>query len=119
MSRATSNGNGFNSPAAGTPVGFAVGAEYRNYRAKQSSDLLAKTPGELGGAGGAAPDINGGYHVYEGYGELIAPLVEDKPMMKSLTLEGGARYSKYSVQGGARAKPGPGSLAVATNRSMV
>lgn len=91
---------GFTSPAAGTPVGFAVGGEYRKYAAQQASDLLAKTPGELGGAGGAAPDIDGGYNVWEGYAELIAPLVEDKPMMKSLTVEGGARYSKYKVNGG-------------------
>ncbi|MBX9644418.1 MAG: TonB-dependent receptor [Novosphingobium sp.] len=91
---------GVASPAASTPIGFALGAEYRKYTAQQSSDLLAKTPGELGGAGGAAPDINGGYNVWEGYGELVAPLVEDAPMAKSLTLEGGARYSKYKVNGG-------------------
>lgn len=91
---------GFASPAATTPIGFALGGEFRSYKAEQSSDLLAKTPGELGGAGGAAPDINGGYSVYEGYAELIAPLVEDRPMFKSLTVEGGARYSKYKVDGG-------------------
>ncbi len=91
---------GFTVPGANNPVSFALGAEYRKYKAEQASDVLAKTPGELGGAGGAAPDINGGYNVYEGYAEFIAPLVEDKPMMKSLTLEGGARYSKYHVDGG-------------------
>ena len=91
---------GFTSPAASTPVGFALGGEYRKYKAQQASDTLAKTPGELGGAGGAAPDVNGGYDVYEGYAELIAPLVEDKPFFKSLTLEGGARYSHYKVKGG-------------------
>ena len=90
------------SPGAGTPVGFALGAEYRSYRAQQQSDLLAKTPGELGGAGGAAPDIDGGYKVYEGYAELIAPLVEDKPLFNSLTLEAGARYSKYTIQRGGK-----------------
>lgn len=91
---------GFSSPGASEPIGFALGAEYRNYSAEQASDLLAKTPGELGGAGGAAPDINGAYNVWEGYGEVIAPLVEDAPFMKSLTLEAGARFSKYSVRGG-------------------
>ena len=91
---------GFSSPGATESIGFAMGAEYRNYSAQQSSDLLAKTPGELGGAGGAAPDIDGAYNVWEGYGEIIAPLVEDAPFMKSLTLEAGARYSKYSVKGG-------------------
>ena len=91
---------GIASPGAVEPIGFALGAEYRNYHAQQASDLLAKTPGELGGAGGAAPDINGGYNVYEGYAEIIAPLIEDKPFFKSLTLEAGARYSQYNVDGG-------------------
>jgi outer membrane receptor protein involved in Fe transport len=91
---------GFSSPGASNPVNFALGAEYRAYHAEQASDLLAKTPGELGGAGGAAPDIDGGYNVYEAYGEIIAPLIEDKPGFKSLTLEAGARYSKYNVDGG-------------------
>ncbi|MFM5908012.1 MAG: TonB-dependent receptor domain-containing protein [Novosphingobium sp.] len=91
---------GLTSPGASNPVNFALGAEYRKYHAEQASDLLAKTPGELGGAGGAAPDIDGGYNVYEAYGELIAPLMEDKPGFKSLTLEAGARYSKYHVEGG-------------------
>ena len=91
---------GFTSPAASEPIGFAIGGEYRKYKAQQASDLLARTAGELGGAGGAAPNIDGGYDVYEAYGELIAPLVEERPFFHSLTLEAGARYSKYSVDGG-------------------
>ncbi len=91
---------GWSVPGASEPVGFAVGSEYRKYHAAQISDSLSKTPGELGGAGGAAPDIDGGYDVWEGYGELIAPLVSDKPLFKSLTVEGGLRYSKYRVNQG-------------------
>ena len=91
---------GYTLPTAAEPIGFAVGSEYRRYTAQQASDLLAKTAGELGGAGGAAPDIDGAYSVWEGYGELIAPLVADKPFFKSLTAEGGVRYSKYKIQGG-------------------
>lgn len=91
---------GITLPTAAEPIGFAVGSEYRKYGAQQASDLLAKTAGELGGAGGAAPDINGGYSVWEGYGELIAPLIADKPFFKSLTAEGGVRYSRYTVRGG-------------------
>jgi len=90
---------GFTSPGAVQPIGFAVGAEYRKYKAQQASDLLAKQPGELGGAGGAAPDIDGGYDVYEAYAEVVAPLIEDKPFFESLTLEAGIRYSDYSIQG--------------------
>ncbi|MFX8828846.1 hypothetical protein ABTM52_19805, partial [Acinetobacter baumannii] len=73
---------GWTIPGASEPVGFAAGTEYRKYHAAQISDSLSKTPGELGGAGGAAPDVNGGYDVWEGYGELIAPLISDKPLFK-------------------------------------
>ncbi len=90
---------GYALPWAAQPIGFAVGSEFRKYKAQQFSDLLAKTPGELGGAGGANPDIDGGYSVYEGYGELIAPIVEDKAFAESLTLEAGIRYSKYEIDG--------------------
>ncbi|WP_295326990.1 TonB-dependent receptor [uncultured Sphingopyxis sp.] len=90
---------GFASPGAVQPIGFAIGGEYRKYTAQQSSDLLAKTPGELGGAGGAAPDIDGAYDVYEAYAEVVAPLIEDKPFFESLTVEAGVRYSDYSIKG--------------------
>ena len=90
---------GFASPGAVQPIGFALGGEYRKYGAQQASDLLAKTPGELGGAGGAAPDIDGQYDVYEAYAEIVAPLIEDKPFFESLTLEAGIRYSDYSIRG--------------------
>ena len=92
---------GLTIPSASEPIGFALGSEYRKYHAAQISDTLSKTPGELGGAGGAAPDIDGAYSVWEGYGELVAPLITDKPFFKSLTVEGGLRYSKYSVRDGA------------------
>lgn len=80
-------------------VAFAVGGEYRKYGATQTSDLLAQTPGELGGAGGADPEIDGGYDVYEVYGELVVPLIQDKPFFEDLTLEAGARYSDYAIDG--------------------
>ncbi len=91
---------GFVSPGAKDAISFAVGAEYRKYTASQSSDLLSQTPGELGGAGGAAPTFSGGYNVKEVFGELVAPIVQDKPFFDSLTLEAGIRYSSYKVDGG-------------------
>lgn len=87
---------GFNVPMAGDAVSFAVGGEYREYTAAQASDALAKG-GDLAGAGGASPDISGGYNVYEAIGELVAPLVQDRPFIQDLTLEAGIRYSSYSV----------------------
>jgi iron complex outermembrane recepter protein len=101
--RGTISGDaGFASPWAEEQVGFAIGGEFREYGATQSSDLLAQTPGELGGAGGAAPNIDGSYNVYEAFGEVIAPIVTDKPFFHSLTLEAGIRYSSYTVPGAAQ-----------------
>ncbi len=96
--RGTISGDfGVSAPWAEDAIGFAVGTEYRKYRASQLSDTLSQQAGELGGAGGAAPNINGGFDVWEGFGELVAPLVQDKPGFKSLTLEAGVRYSSYKV----------------------
>ena len=98
QARALVTGNfGYTLPWAASPVSFAVGSEYRKYHAVQTSDLLAQTAGELGGSGGAAPNINGGYEVAEGYGELVAPLVADRPFIRTLQLEGGVRYSHYRI----------------------
>lgn len=92
-----SGDTGISSPWAAEGINFAAGAEYRRYAAQQSSDVLAKTPGELGGAGGAAPDINGGYEVYEGFGELILPIASDMPGIHELTVEAGIRQSHYKI----------------------
>jgi len=82
---------------AKNPVSFAVGAEYRKNHAQRNSDSLSKQPGELGGAGGALPDINGGYDVYEGFTEVIAPIVSDKPFADELQVEAGIRRSRYTI----------------------
>ncbi|WP_324261255.1 TonB-dependent receptor [Altererythrobacter sp. H2] len=81
-----------------SPIGFAVGAEYRKYSATQQSDDASKTPGEVVGGGGAAPDINGSYDVKDAFGELVIPIIEDS-IFRELTLELGARYSDYSTSG--------------------
>ena len=95
--RATINGDTPLSLWARNPVSFAVGAEYRKYTASQRADLLAKTAGELGGAGGAAPDIDGSFDVYEGFAEVIAPIVSDRPFFNELQLEAGIRRSHYTI----------------------
>ena len=88
---------GVSSPLANSPISFAVGAEYRKYTADQTADDLSQTAGEISGSGGAAPTIHGAYEVTEGYGELIAPLVNDRPFFHSLSAEGGVRYSHYKI----------------------
>ncbi|MCJ9428471.1 TonB-dependent receptor domain-containing protein [Kordiimonas marina] len=87
---------GFTMPWAENAVNFAIGGEYRKYTGSQASDLLSQS-GDLGGAGGASPNISGGYSVIEGMMELNAPIVENADFAKSLTLEAGLRYSSYKV----------------------
>lgn len=79
-------------------IGFAIGAEYRKYEYARLPDNFAAVPGELGGAGGAVTPFTGGYNVKEVYGELIAPIVADKPFFHSLTAEAGVRYSSYKIE---------------------
>jgi iron complex outermembrane receptor protein len=88
---------GASMPWAEDPIGFALGAEYRKYTGQQIADVLSQTAGELGGAGGAVLNFDGGYDVKEIYGEIIAPIVQDRPFFKALTLEAGLRYSAYKV----------------------
>ena len=83
---------------ARNPISFAIGTEYRKYSASQAADTLAQTPGELGGAGGAAPNINGSLDVYEGFAEVIAPIISDKPFFDELQAEAGIRRSHYTIQ---------------------
>lgn len=90
---------GFSSPFAEDGLGFAIGSEYRKYNAASSSDVAQQTPGEVLGNGAASPDISGGYDVVEGFVELIAPLVTDRPFFHSLQLELGGRVSDYSTTG--------------------
>ncbi len=87
---------GVASPGATDAIGFAIGAEYRKYSGSVLPDAFTEA-GELGGGGGPTARTSGGFNVKEVYGELIAPLVQDKPFFQNLTLEGGARYSSYKV----------------------
>ncbi|WP_416222336.1 TonB-dependent receptor domain-containing protein [Sphingosinicella sp. LY1275] len=95
--RGTVSGDfGWSVPMATDAVAFAIGAEYRKYTASQESDLLSQS-GDLGGAGGAAPNIDGAYDVREAFAELVLPLIQDRPFFEDLTLEAGIRYSDYKI----------------------
>jgi outer membrane receptor protein involved in Fe transport len=91
---------GLASPFASTPIGIAVGGEYRKFTGESFGDAISRQAGAVLGAGAAALPVAGQYDSYETYGELIVPLIEDKPFFKSLTLEAGVRYSDYSTSGG-------------------
>jgi len=90
---------GFSSPLADSPVGIAVGAEYRRYGASQLGDLPNQQPGEILGAGGAFLTVDGGFNSKEFFGELNVPLIDDKPFFHSLNVDGGVRYADYTTTG--------------------
>src|SRR3546814_14845956 len=90
---------GFASPLAVQPIGFALGGEYRSYKAQQQSDPLAKTAGELAGAGGAAPDIAGADSASEAHAAVVAPPTEAKPFLETLHLDACTRARQSVLQG--------------------
>jgi iron complex outermembrane recepter protein len=86
--------NAFSLPAG--PIGFAVGFEYRaeEFAFEPSQDLAT---GNLTGFN-ASPPVSGRFDVYEGYAELLVPLLKDLPLVKSLDLELAGRTSDYTGQ---------------------
>ncbi len=91
---------GFASPFATENVGIALGVEYRKYVGSSGGDGISSIPGEVLGAGAPALPIRGEYDTREVFGEIIIPLVEDRPFFQNLTIQGGFRYSDYSTSGG-------------------
>ncbi len=86
------------SPWANDKIGMSVGAEYRREHLDSHSDVPQST-GDVNGNGAAKPPVNGGYDVYEVFGEARLPLIQDKQFVKDLTLELAYRYSDYSNAG--------------------
>jgi len=89
---------GVKSPWASEGVGVAFGAEYRREHLDSIADFLS-TNGLVNGNGGASPPVNGGFDVYELFGEARVPLVSDMPFAKNLSLELGYRFSNYNSIG--------------------
>ena len=89
---------GIKSPYASEGVGVALGAEYRREHLDATSDFLSQN-GLVNGNGGAALPIDGGFDVYELFGEARVPLVSDMPFAKEIALELGYRFSTYSSSG--------------------
>ena len=87
---------GVQSPWAKTPVQVSIGSEYRSesLSLQTSRDFQIN---DLYGQGGATlPVPKSGFDVEEGFTEVRIPLVQDAPMAKDITLNGGYRYSSYS-----------------------
>jgi iron complex outermembrane recepter protein len=98
QARGTINGDTPLQLWAKNPVSFAIGTEYRKYSSDILPDALALN-GDIagGGFGGAPPIVNGGLDVYEGFAEVIAPIISDRPFFEELQLEAGIRRSHYTL----------------------
>jgi outer membrane receptor protein involved in Fe transport len=86
------------SPWANDKIGVSIGAEYRREHLDSHSDV-PQSSGDVNGNGAANPPVNGGYDVYELYGETRIPIVQDQPWAKDITAELAYRYSDYSNAG--------------------
>ena len=82
----------------GGPIGFAVGAEYREEIAHSSFDALTASGGTFLNA--IQPFNPPKLTVKEAYGEIDLPLLKDMPFAKELTVRGAARVSDYNTSAG-------------------
>jgi len=76
-----------------------VGWEHRNEHQFFNPDS-AETSGQLSGFGSAAVPIDATDAVTEYWGELRAPLVQDKSLAQDLIFDTGYRHSNYTYSGG-------------------
>ncbi|PSJ43077.1 TonB-dependent receptor plug domain-containing protein [Allosphingosinicella deserti] len=97
------------SPFAETPLGFALGAEYRKVSARSNPDAPSQIQGEVLGTGARTPPDFGTISVKEVFGELLVPLVE-KSFIYNASIEAGIRYSDYSTTGGSTTWKAGGSI---------
>ena len=96
QARATINGDTPIQLWAKNPVGFAVGGEYKKYTATARrlacQDCRRTRWCRRRGAG-----HHGKFDVYEGFAEVIAPIISDRPFFQELQLEAGIRRSHYTI----------------------
>jgi outer membrane receptor protein involved in Fe transport len=80
---------GVRTPWATNGVALVLGAEHRRDFFEFKADALAI-------AKGTTPFPGASVHVDELFSEIGIPIIEDRPLAKSLSLNGGFRHSKYS-----------------------
>ncbi len=88
---------GIRSPYATDGVGVALGGEYRREFLTFSPDQEYQTS-DLSGSSPALPS-QGSYDVYELFGEVRVPIVQNLPFVKELSFDGGYRFSDYNTSG--------------------
>jgi iron complex outermembrane receptor protein len=86
----------------GGPVAYAIGGEYRHESSvSRASDIQKLAAADRFNISflGQGVDSLGAYDIYEGYGEVNAPLVKDLPLAKFLSVGAAYRFSHYSTAG--------------------
>ncbi len=88
-------------PILNLPAGelrFAAGGDYRETDFIFRPDATLVNNDSL--SYGSINSASGKQSVYEAYGELLVPILHDKPFFKDLSLDLGYRYSHYNQSGG-------------------
>jgi iron complex outermembrane recepter protein len=83
-------------PSASSGLQVNIGTEYRSEASNFLPDALSQA-GSAAGSGGPTPPVSGNFHVWEGFLEARMPLVTDHTGAEDLSLEGGYRYSDYTL----------------------
>ncbi len=86
--------DGLRAPWADSGVALVLGAEYRELFANTVPDSVLG-PDVRGFNQSAA--VRGRYDVYEAFGEIIIPVITDRPFVESFQINGAYRYSDYSL----------------------
>lgn len=79
------------------PVSVVVGAEYRKETYNATADAISQGNGFFTGNYKAS---DGEISVKEAFGEIVVPLLNDKPFVKDLSFNGAVRYTDYKLSGG-------------------
>jgi outer membrane receptor protein involved in Fe transport len=83
-------------PWAKDGIGVAFGLERRVEKLELVPDLEF-TSFDLAGQGGPTLPVNGRYTVKEAYAEVKVPIIQDRPWVQLLSVNGSYRYSDYST----------------------
>ena len=87
--------NGTFKGISASPINFAAGLEYRKeYNQVVVDEFTSSGQSSLTNV----PNIEGTVKVFEGFGELVVPIVENKPFMHYLGVEGALRIADYDIK---------------------
>lgn len=90
---------GITSPFASNQPELVTGFEWRRDALQAQPDSILLIGGSTG-LGGPADPVDAIARVWELFGEVGVPLVEDQPFFKELSFTGQYRYSDYSYENG-------------------